>query len=767
LKFNDASQVEQICADLRLADYPRALNRTRINNLFNGVPPFEDDEANKVNVNPLTGTVMSHDARAQFYGAFLRPGKYFDLKLDIGAKHKRGNYSHIITEEMNKVMKDSKSYFETFRSKFAMDVLHGIGPSAWRNRDIWRPDAIAIEDIGIPSSTLLTMENLPFFYVYREFTVPELLRMVNRTNKSPGWNMELVDKLIEWVDKETTALMSDAWPDAWMPEKRAERAKGDGGFYASDRVPTINCFDFYFWNDEDGVEGWNRRMILDSWSEPQASGGGVSMAFDSSKDFMRRQFLFNPGKKKYADNLSELVTFQFADLSAVAPFRYHTVRSLGFLVYGVCHLQNRMFCRFNESAFEATLNYLRVNSQDDADRALKIDLMNRGIIDKSVEFVKQQDRWQVNAALIESAMGENRRIVESNTSSYTAQPQDGSSGGSRKTKFQVMAEINQTTALVQSAFNQAYFYQKDEYKEIARRFLRRNSDDIDVLKFRANCLRKGVPESCLKFEACEIFPTQVMGAGNKTAEMAISEQLLQMRNLFDPEPQREILRDITFNLTGDASKSARWVPDQPVRVTDAVHDAELTIGTLMSGGHVSLKTGMNHKEYATTLLGNLQLMIQKNMKAGGMATQKEIEGYQAIAQLVSQHLQILAQDKEEKAFLADAGKLLAKLMNEVRAFAQRLQEQQKKAQQAQGGDGGEAAAKVQGQVAMTKVKVQGKQAELKQKLTAKEQEHQQKMRQEADDFRLDQHRKHLEALHDHARKRISTLGDDESGGGEE
>jgi len=41
------------------------------------------------------------------------------------------------------------------------------------------------------------------------------------------------------------------------------------------------------------------------------------------------------------------------------------------------------------------------------------------------------------------------------------------------------------------------------------------------------------------------------------------------------------------------------------------------------------------------------------------------------------------------------------------------------------------------------------------------------MRQEADDFRLDQHRKHLEALHDHARKRISTLGDDESGGGEE
>ena len=394
--------------------------------------------------------------------------------------------------------------------------------------------------------------------------------------------------------------------------------------------------------------------------------------------------------------------------------------------------------------------------------------MNRGIIDKSVEFVPQAERWQVNAQLIESAMNENRRIVESNTSSYTAQPQDQNQGGSRKTKFQVMAEINHTTALVQSAFNQAYFYQKDEYKEIARRFFRKNSDDIDVLKFRAACLRKGVPESCLKFEACEIFPTQVMGAGNKTAEMAISEQLMQMRNMFDPEPQREILREVTFNITGDASKAERWVPDAPVRVTDAVHDAEMSIGTLMAGAHVSLKTGMNHKEYVTTLLGNLQLMIQKNMKAGGMATQKEIEGYQAIAQLITQHLQILAQDKAEKAFVADAQKLLAKLMNEVRAFAQRLQEQMKKQQQAaQAGQNGVEQAKVQGAVQLTKVKLQGKQAETKQKLQQKQAEFQQKMQQEAMEFRADQHRQNLEALHEHARKRISTMGDEESGGGDE
>ncbi len=752
MNFKDARDVEMVCYQLRLADYPRSLNRTRINNLFNGVPPFADDSENKVNVNPLGGTVMAHDARAQFYGAFLRPGQFFTASTDYGPEHKRGIYSNIVTAEINKVMKKSKPYFETFRSKFAMDVLHGIGPSAWRNRDIWRPDAIAIEDIGIPSNTLLTMENLPFFYIYRSFTVPELIKLTNRANVERGWNMPLVQKLLSWVDQESQQLMGANWPEIWSPEKTAERIKGSGGCYTSDAVPTINCFDFYFWNDEGGVEGWNRRMILDAWSEPSAAG----MSRDPKMDFAKNQFLFNPGKRKYANKLDELLTFQFADLSAVAPFRYHSVRSLGFLVYGVCHLQNRMFCRFNESAFEATLNYLRVKSTDDADRALKVDLINRGIIDQSVQFVPQAERWQVNAALIEMAMSENRRIIDSNASSYTSDSSTKSST-SRKTKFQVMAEINQTTALVQSAFNQAYRYQESEYDEIFRRFCRKNSDDIDVKIFQNAILKRGVPEKLLNPACWELKPTQVMGAGNKTMEMAISEQLLEMRNLYDPEPQREILRDITFNVTGDADKAARWVPDQPLKVSDSVHDAQLACGTLMQGLPVSIKTGMNHKEYVIALIGGMQLLIDKAQKSGGMATQQQIEGFAAIAQNAEGHLQILAQDENEKKFVAEAQKMLAKLMNYVRAFAQRLQEEQQKAQQQQGGMSPESKAKIETTVITAKGKAEIAKNTSAQKSAQKQLafEAEEKRKQAA--FELEQERENARAMHEVAREGMTEI----------
>ena len=84
MDFSDASAVEQVAYSIRLSDWPRAKNRVRIQNLFNGAPPFADDEENKINVNPLGGTVLAHDARAQFYGAFLRPGRYFDASTDYG-----------------------------------------------------------------------------------------------------------------------------------------------------------------------------------------------------------------------------------------------------------------------------------------------------------------------------------------------------------------------------------------------------------------------------------------------------------------------------------------------------------------------------------------------------------------------------------------------------------------------------------------------------------------------------------------------------------
>ena len=431
MKFDQAEQVEAVCYQMRLGDYPRGKNRALINNLFNGLPPYTDEEVEagqvEVNVNFLESTRLGHEARTQFYQAFQKPGNYFTNTTDAGAPHKRSTYSHIVTQEMNKIMKRSIPYMECLRSKFALDVLHGIAPAGFRDSERWRPDAFGVEDVFIPASTLLTMSNLPFFAIKKTFTAPELIKLTRGACADPGWNLKLTEACIEWVDRESISLMGANWPEIWSPEKMQERIKGDGGFYVSDSVPTISVFDFYFWSDDGDKSGWRRRMILDSWSTPTGQGSAVEMsskADDIFKDF-KGQFLYNPEDRVFAEQLSQIINWQFADLSAVAPFRYHSVRSLGYLLYSVCHLQNRMRCKFSESVFEQMLVYFRVKSMEDAQRVLKVDLVNRGFIDDTVDFIKAADRYQVNAPLVEMGMRENANLIAANSSSYTSQPSSG------------------------------------------------------------------------------------------------------------------------------------------------------------------------------------------------------------------------------------------------------------------------------------------------------------------------------------------------------
>jgi hypothetical protein len=688
MRFAKASEVEQICYEFKLADYPRGLDRALVNDLFNGVPPYtkqeEEENGIVINVNFLEGTRIAHDARLQITGNLTKPGRFFSARTDLGPKHRRTERSAIVTSQLAKIMKRSPIYFETFRSKLALDVLHGIGPSAWDREDFWCPDGMGIEDVLIPANTLLTMKNLPFFALYHSYTGPELMKMTRdrKVATGAGWNMDLVDKCIEYIDAEATSLMGTNWPEVWSPEKMAERVKGDGGFYAGDQVPTIDCFDFYFWDDEDKEEGWKRRIILDSWSTP--SGMGQPMGWNSKVDFARNQFLFSSGSRKVASCWREIVTFQFADLSAVAPFRYHSVRSIGYLLYAVCNLQNRLRCKFSESVFESLMMYFRVKSGDDAERALKIELANRGFIDESVQFIPAAERFQVNANLVELLLNSHQEIITQNTSSYVQNTASGGKDRTEKTKFQVMAEIQAMNAMIASGLQQAYRYQEFEYHEIFRRFMLKHSRDPDVKEFRSNCLARGVPESMLSVEAWELEPERVLGAGNKTLEMAIAEQLMQFRSLYDPEPQRQILRMATFATTNDPGMTDLLVPDKPEKVTDSVHDAELATGTLMMGLPVELKTGMNHIEYVNTMLKGLALVIQKAQKKGGMATQDEIAGMGNLAQHIEQHIKLVEQDEHEKARVKKWNDALKQMMNLVKAFAQRLQEQMKKQQEAQG-----------------------------------------------------------------------------------
>jgi hypothetical protein len=719
--FNDSRTLDAMCYDLVLGEYPRSKNRALINEIANGVPPFTNEEVRDnnivVNVNDLSMPRAIHDARSQFYNGFMKQGNTFTLSTDMGPTHKRSERSAIVTNCIGKRVKKSVTYFESQRSKFGSLCLHGIAPAVWENEDRWRTRAIGVEDMLIPSNTLLGFENLPFFVVRRQFTGIELQRLTRRTLRDPGWNMPLVDRIMNWIDQQTTQLRSTNWPDIWAPEKISERVKQDTGYYLGDQVPTVDCFDVYgYVETKDGKEsGFIRRMILDSWGAPRQDGVGYSMSRNPDKNFgtgnggqfAKDDFLFSSGSRFVAKSWHNIASFQFADLSAVSPFRYHSVRSLGFLLYAVCHLQNRLRCKFSEAVFENLLMYFRVKSMDDVQRVLKLELANRGFIDDTVQFIPAAERWQINSALVEFGLQQNQQLI-AESSGLFSQRKDFSDDRVEKTRYQVMAELNAGTAMIGAALQQAYMYQTFEDREIVRRFMKKDSRDADVMAARAEMIHKGIPDEMLVAEAWEVEHERTVGGGSKQLEMTITQQLMEWRPLLNPEAQTKVLRDSILAITDDPARAEELVPDDP-HISDSIHDTELVFTSLMAGTQVQPKPQTNPEEASATIIRLMAMKIGEIMQSGGVATGEQIRGLDMCSKYAADFIKRIEEDEKSKQLAKKLNDALTKLNNEIRAFTQRLAQMQKKqAQEAakQNGQGGDpqGMAKIQASLMLAKVK---------------------------------------------------------------
>lgn len=692
MKFKTASAVESLCQQMRLSDWPRARNRAKIEELFNGFPPFLDEEAgNGCNVNFLDAPVLGHGARKNFYNAILKPGSFFKVKLDSGPVHKRDLWSSTITQNINRPMKRSLQYFEVWRSNIGANVLHGIAPKVWSDRYSWRPDAVAPGDVLIPSSTLLTMENLPFFAIYRRYTAFQLMQMTSASKRDPGWKMPAVKAAIKWADNEATQLSGTQWPDTWSPERMAERIKEDSGLYASDAVPTIDCYDFYYWDRVNKEDGWRRRIV---WDQNGAIGTGGQPTTEPKKG-QTTDFLYDPGDRVFAQKREEIIAFQFADLSATSPFRYHSVRGLGYLLFAICNLQNRLLCKFNDALFEHFLQYFRVSSDEDVGRAVKLNLLDKGLIDKSVQFVKSDERWKIDKQLAEMGIEMNREMMGRNSASMVEEAGSGRDEHMKATVY--MGKMQQANALVGAALQQSYTYSEWEYREMARRFCQPNSKDPDVRKFRVLCLKAGVPQEMLDPDRWDIAAEQVMGGGNQMLEQSIAQQLMQFRPLFDPDAQRTILRKATLAITSDPDLSNELVPEQAARVTNTVADAQRAAASLYLGLHVDPRPGENHQEVAKTIIGEMALIVKRVESTGGanggVAKPAELQGLQTMAQYAGQQIQMLAQDEQAGPVVKVLQKDLQALMKIVQGYAQKLQQmmQERAKQNGNGADPKEAA----------------------------------------------------------------------------
>jgi len=717
-----AQHVTDVIQNLKRADEIRGANRVIILNLFNGNPPYSPAQMaeNKIDVSfsSKSGTNLLAAARRQYENALLKPAKFFHVSLEDAPPERGLEWANIITKEINKRMKRSRSYFQTVRETGAGVMLHGIGPKMWEDQEKWEPYYVALENLLIPTDTQCNLD-MPHFAGRREMTYYQLWKKTlgKGENMDPGWNKKAVQKLLQAIKNQFTSTQN--WDWIATPERAAELLKQNATLFESDIVPKLCFWDWYEQDDKTGE--WFLKIVLDQ------DYGSAQGALSDPLDFIYE------GRKPVSDTLDKILQVQYGDGNPRSPFFYHSVRSLGFLLFDLCQVNDMTLCRFVQKVHEDYMLLLRV--QDPADRAAidKIHFgLRYGLLPDGVSFVKREERYQIDPNLTEMLFSIMKQHIGESASTYT---QDVDSGTEKeRTKFEVQAILAQTSALMSTLLTNIYTQVEWEYAEICRRFCLKETRDKDAKSFQKACVDQGVPEKWLNSDRWEVKAEMTLGGGNKMLEISQAQQLMSVRQFMDPSSQAAVLHDYVLALTDDPGRANRYAPLKPTKITDTVFETAQTWGTLMTGQPMPVREGDSHREVIETLLRMMDMKVQQIEQSGGVGMPQDVVGITNAAAYVTQHIDLLEQDESEAQRVKQYRDFLGKLGNQVKAFAQRQQEM---AAQQNGHQDPETMAKVASIAATTQAKVQAKQVSDQQKLAQKEAAFRQKQAHEMEKTRAD------------------------------
>jgi len=734
-KFNNRTHLEELVWQMRLADLPRGSTRAILNRMYNGDAPFPEDTAEENNIqinrNDLTGVNMLTQGRRQWMQAMIRPGNNFSVTYDSGTKLKRQEMGHKVSKNAAIVLKKSREYIEQSRASGGQMLLHGVGPSAWKTRTSVVPRPIPISSVLIPSETEIDWDNLPHFAMFNEWTPHQLAKMVYGPKRDPGWNEPLVQAQWNYV-RDQVLKQPNSTAFQYMPERIEELIKQDGNMWGSDAVPTIDVWDCYLRSDDESG-GWYRRIFLD-WGIAETDTAAQKAPNPKRKDDApgKDQFLYTSGNRKYANHIDEILHCQFGDCSAVFPQRYHSIRSLGWMLWGICDLENMLHCKFTEALFEQMMWFFRTASNNDLIRLKKADFYHFGVIPQGIDWVKANERFTPNAEIVQMGFARFQKLIADNASSFT---QDFNSGREKEmTATETMARVNSINALVSGLLTLAYTYEEFKDAEIMRRLCIKGSRDHLAQKFMKLCMEDEVGQEWLDADRMIITRERSLGAGNKTLEMAIVNFLQQIRKNLGPSAQRRIDYISVETATDDAALAAELAPiDDKSRVTPSMEKAEFATERLMRGLPFQEPPDMVYGDYVHVWMTDYALLVAQVTQNGGMAKPEDIAGFGNLSQHIEKYLKLMAQNEDDKPVVTEYQKALTALNNHVKAFEQRLAQQMKAAAkngQQQGGLDG----KTIGQIKAAEILAQTK-AKLQEERSA------QRMAQDQARFEMDEQRK--------------------------
>lgn len=704
-RVKDSRSGREIFSNLLAGDEPSAARRQRVQAMLDGTPPYDDavlrntGQGFRTNINFGEGAIYLEEALSAYVDLINSTDKLVQVETTFGEPKQKKEWNRILSEEYSFQLRKWERFNYEYMNLCHHFVGHGVGINYHEASLGWPWRSSGLGDFLIPRGAR-ALSDIEVSAARRSMTIPELYSKIKdkEAAKKLGWNVEAVIRAI----KNACSDSSDYGSGSVNWEKLQEEIKNNDLFVQA-RTAKIKVV--HMWAQE--FDGTVSHMII------------LEDEHTDKDEFL----MYHQGK--YRSN-SEAFTFFTYGIGTNGSI--HSVRGLGHKIFSQVQLNNRMRSQSVDSAMLAASPMVQPTHEG----ALEDFAFNFygpfAVLPPDIQTV---DRAVPNLSnTMVPVMKDLDEMIRRRTGAYSSQGVFG--GDQRKTRFEVAAQLEQSSKLTATSQNLFYHPWDEFHIETSRRFHDPEySESIEgweaVSDFRERCLARGVPmEAIQSIDYRKTRAVRAIGNGSQATRIVQLQQLNEIAGTFDPEGRHSLFRDQAAAIVGQEAAD-RYIPARPdSRTTQDHRMALLETNDLLAGREFEPFPDDLHLVHLDIHVPKMEEVYQQ-VEAGQMELVESFLSMEKLFHHSVAHLELMQQDPSIESHINNYNARLQQLseiiVNGAKAHQKMLQEQQEA--QAQGGEQGQPDPKAQEAM----VRIQTKLAEAQAKLKMMEQKHQLEMMQ--------------------------------------
>jgi hypothetical protein len=676
-RLSDAGRVQQIVALMIDADKERAITLATVKGMLDGNAPFdytrlkEQGQGNRTNVNFREGEAMLSGAETPYYDLFAESSTYFQIESDETDPDKRTEYSRVMTQYFDDMLKDWSGFDYNIQRCIHEMVAFGRGFCLRPDTTSWHFTAVQQSRVLVPDGTVADPDQLEILVVRQSLTVSDLhCKIRNKESaRKLGWNIKATESAIAGAVPETR---NDTTTSDY--EKIQEEIRNHD-LYETMRSDVIRLAHVFVREFSGKV---SHLIVEERNALEQRAVGGVP-----AKNVGKTEFLFK--KIGRYNCFREVVSTFFFD---IGDGTWHSVKGLGVKLYPFIEIKNRLKCSIVDNAFINLSILLQATSGRSEQETALMQLGQMTVLPANLEL----RQWPTQGRLEEGLFVERSLTgtLESNTGQYR-RPMTRDVGNPASAT-QVNYDAIKEASLAKGAVNRFYTQLDCLGEETFRRATNFNltpenngrGPNSAALKFQQKCIDAGVPKSALK-KIRYVRASRNSGNGSVFLRQQVVNQTTTLVPMMNEEGKQNWLDDSIAVMAG-TENVARWNPKRtlnPSLQNDQAY-AMLENDALRDGSPVMITSTQNAMIHSATHMKAATEAINSIPQGGDpMAVLSFLE---FVGPHIAQHLQVMAGDQmrgRETKVLAQQLDQLGKITDDLRKKVMKQQQEQQAAMQKQ------------------------------------------------------------------------------------